>query len=321
MKSVKVILMTIVATLAVNTAAAQTMDEAVAKYEAGMAKLNAKSYAESIKLLTESMNMGIDLEADGAELVREIQGLLPKISMQEGMTAAQTKNYDVAIASFLKAEELADLYNDVQTRRQASRYISNVYMAVGAESFNAKDYTKALEAFSKGYEQDPQNVKLAIFTAKSYAELGELVKAADIYKGVIEAAAQNSKFAEDAKSATTDITTYVLVGISEAGKEQNLDKTIELADLLATAVPNEPLSNLAVIQLANNLKKYDIVIERGDKAAEAQTEPEKKSEAYFLQGVAYQNKENKAKAIESFRKVTAGPNVAAARTAVTELSK
>lgn len=313
--------MTLVASLFVSTAAAQTIEDAAAKYEAGMAKFQSKSYAEAIKILTEAMNMGIDLNEDGAELVREIQGVLPKISLQEGMIAAQGKKYDEAVVSFLKAEEMADLYGDTQTRRAASRYISNVYLAMGVDSFNNKEYQKALEVFEKGYAQDPQNVQLAIFTAKSYAELPNLPKAVEIYKGVIEAGAANSKFAEQAAVAQKDVVYYVLFNMSEAVKTKDLEKLEELSDLLATAIPNEPQSTLMVIQIANNLKKYDVVIARGEATATAQTENDKKSEAYFLLGAAYQNKENKAKAIEAFRKVTAGENVAAARTAVTELSK
>lgn len=321
MKSVKVIIMTLAALLFIGTAAAQTLDDAVAKYTAAMEKAQNKDLVGAIPLLEEALNMGIDLGEDGVEMVTTIQGILPKMYMQKGMMEAQGKKFEDAVASLLKAEELADTYGDVTVRAGASRTISSVYMAMGVDSFNNKEYEKALEVFSKGYEQDPSNVKLANYTAKSYAELGDFAKASQIYKGVIETGTSNSKYAEDAKSATTDVTTYALVGISAASEAKDLEKAIEFADTLETAVPNEPVSLLAVIQLANNMKKYSVVIERGEKAAEAQTEPEKKSEAYFLLGVAYQNSGNNAKAIESFRKVTAGPNAAAARTAAADLSK
>lgn len=321
MKSVKVILMTVAAAFMVGSAAAQSLDDAVAKYSAAMEKYQAKNIKEALPLLEEAMKLGIDLGDEGAELVREVQGLLPKFNLQMAMIAAQAKNYDDAVKSFLKAEELADLYGNVTIRAQASRAISNVYMVMGIDSFNNKDFAKALEVFSKGYEQDPKNVKLAAYTAKAYAELNELNKALEIYKGIIETGTSNSKYAEEAKAATADATTYSLVAISEAGKANDLEKVVALTDTLATVVPNEPLSSLMVIQLANNLKKYDIVIARGDTAAEAQVDADKKSDIYFMLGAAYQNKENKAKAIEAFRKVTAGANVAAARTAVADLSK
>lgn len=321
MKSVKVILMTVAATFILGSAAAQTLDDAVAKYTAAMEKVQAKNLKDAIPLLNEAMQLGIDLGDEGAELVREVQGLLPKLNLQTAMMSAQAKNFDEAVAGFLKAEELADLYGDATTRAQASRAISNVYMMMGVESFNNKDFAKALDVFSKGYAQDPKNVKLATYTAKAYSELGEINKALDIYKGIIEAGASNSRYAEDAKSATADAVQYTLVAISEAGKSNDLDKVVALTDTLATVVPSEPLSSLMVIQLANNLKKYDVVIARGDAAATAQVDEDKKADVYFMLGAAYQSKENKAKAIEAFRKVTAGANAAAARTAVADLSK
>lgn len=51
------------------------------------------------------------------------------------------------------------------TTRQAGRFVSNIYMSIGITSFNAKDYTKALESFQKGLKQDPENIQLAYFTA------------------------------------------------------------------------------------------------------------------------------------------------------------
>lgn len=322
MRKLKVILtIFVVALVAITSASAQTIEDAAAKYTAAMEKFNTKDIAGAIPLMTQAMTMAIDLGDDGAELVRETQGLLPKMNLQMGIAAAQDKKYDEAVVAFLKAEELADLYGDANTRRSASRFISNVYLATGVDSFNTKDFAKALESFEKGYKQDPKNIQLASFTAKSYAELGQLDNAISIFKGVIEAGTENSKYADLAKDATKDVVIYTLVAMSEAGKTQDLAKTTALADTLATAVPNEPQSLLMVIQLANNLKKFDVVTERGNAAAEAQTDAVNKANAYFLVGVAYQNQDNKAKATEAYRKVTSGASVAAAKQAITDLSK
>lgn len=308
-------------TLMLGSAAAQTMEDAVAKYEAAMGAMKEKKLPEAVKLLEAAADMGIDLGEDGAELVRECQGIIPKVYLQMGMAAAQAKKFDEAIAELLKCEELADLYGDVTTKRNASRFISNVYMVKGTEAFNAKDYAKALESFQKGYEQDPANIKLAAYTAKSLAELGKLEEAAPIYKTVIEAAAANSKFEADGVAAKEDLVIYTLVAASEAGQADNWDGVVKYTDQVFQVIPNEPQSSLLLIQMANKLKKYDVIIEKGVAAAEAQTADDKKADVYLLVGDAYQNKGNKDKAIEMLKKVTSGAGVATAKQIISDLSK
>ncbi|CDN30375.1 tetratricopeptide repeat domain protein [Mucinivorans hirudinis] len=321
MKRVKVVLITLVATLFTVVASAQTVEEAGEKYNQAMAKAQGGDLNNAIKLMEEAMNLAIDLGEDGTEILAETHNWLPKLYMAKGSNDAKNKKYDDAVVALSKAEELADLWGNAQVKAGASRAISTVYMAMGIEAFNGDQFEKALESFSKGYEQDPGNITLAGYTAKSYAKTGNLNKSLEIYKGIIEIGAANSKYAAAAKEAAADATGFVLEALAEAGKEQNLEKAVALADTLAGISPNEPQSNMLVIQLANNLKKYDVVIERGAMSAEAQSSPELKSDAYFILGVAYEAKGDKAKATEAYKKVTAGKNVAAAKTAVTNLSK
>lgn len=296
---------------------AQNIDGAVEKYTAAVEKMKAGEFANALPLLKEAMNLGVDAGETGIDLVKEVQGLIPMAYLQLGAQEFKKTKYKEAVAALLAAEETADLYNNVTIRRQASRAISGVYQAKGIEAFNAKDYATALESFSKGYEQDPTNIKLAAFTAKSYAELGQLDKAAPIFQTVIDAGTSNSKYAEDATEAKADLSNYVLVAMSAASGEKNLDKVIELAQL----APQSPEAALMVIQTANLLKKFDVLTARAAEAAALQTDAAIASDIYYMAGTAYAAQENKAKAIEVLAKVTSGGNVAAAKSLSTELKK
>ncbi len=296
---------------------AQSMDDAQAKYGEGVEKLKAKDYAGSAALLTEAMNVGFDLGDEGLDIVKEIQGLLPKVYLQAGVAELRTSNFDGAFANLQKAFDMSDLYGDVTTMRQASRMISNGYQMKGAAAFNEKDYATALESFSKGYEQDPSNIKLALFTAKSNAELGNLEKALEIYQGVIDAGAQNSKFESEAAEAQKDITTYLLVAASNAAEKKDLDRVLEIAKL----APTNPDIALMSMQVANNLKKYSVIISGAEAAANAQSDEAKKSDIFFMLGDAYTQTGNKAEAITALQKVASGNNVAAAKARIVELKK
>lgn len=313
----KVLMLVLVAVFCVGTVVAQEMEQAQAKYEAGIEKVKAKDVEGAVVLLKEAMNLGIDAGEEGLELVKAVQGLLPKLHMQLGVADAKIKKYDEAIKNLAIAEEMADLYNDVTTRRQASRMISGVYMAKGAESFNTKDFPAALEIFEKGYKQDPSNVKLANLTAKTYAEMGRLEEAVEVFNKVIEAGTSNSRYAEDAAAAQKDMDNAVLVAVSTAVEAGDLDKAAAVADL----TPKNPAAALLVIQAANNAKKFDVVIARGEATAALQTDAALQSDVNYFLGSAYNSRENKAKAIEFFSKVSAGQFVAPAKAAVTELKK
>lgn len=294
----------------VGSVSAQTIEELGLKMKEAGELINAKKYVESIPVLEQVITMGIDVEGDdAAAIVSQAQGLMPKMFMQKAIALVQAKNMTGALEALNKAEELGDLYGDATTVRNASRTASNIYMAMGIENFNAKEYAKALEIFLKGTKQDPDNIKLAYLTAKSYAELGNLSQATELYRRVIAAGAANSRYEKDSVASVADLNIYTLVAISDAAAASD----IATASTLLKAIPTNADANLIVIQLANKLKNYDAVIADADAAYAAQTDPAKKSEVAYLAGVAYQNKDNKAKAVEFLKKVTAGPNVAAAK--------
>lgn len=317
MKSLKVLVATFALLLAANIANAQSLEDASNKYMAAIEKIKTSSFSEAADLLKEAMNLGLDLGEEGMDLVKEVQGLLPKVYLQNGVADLKAQKYEDAIAKLLVCEETADLYGDAQTMRQASRIISGAYQMQGATAFNNKDYQTALDSFSKGYAQDPSNIKLAALTAKAYAELGDLDKALPIFNQVVETGTANSKYAEDAESASRDIAMYVGVAVSAAAEAKDMEKVLALADL----VPQNADIALLALQVANNAKQYQTVIARAQNAAAVQLNPDTASSIYFLLAIAYNNTANNPKAIETLAKVTSGPDVAAAKALAAELKK
>ncbi|WP_298064361.1 tetratricopeptide repeat protein [uncultured Rikenella sp.] len=316
MKQAKLWGVALAAAMTVLGASAQTVEEVGLKMKEAGELVNAKKLVEAIPVLEEVVKMGQAVGADAVDITTQAQKLLPMCYQQKGANLYKAQKIDEAIAAFTKAGDLADLQGDVMTTRKMGRTVSQLYMVQGITSFNTKDYTKALESFSKGLEQDPDNIQLAYYTAKSYAELGQLDQATALYKQVIEAGAENSKFAKQATDAKADMANYMLVAASEAAKAGDIEKV----QTYVATIPENADANLLLIQTANNLKKYDVVIAKGAEAYAAQTDAEKKSDVAFLIGVAYQNKGNNAKAAEWLRKVTAGANVAAAKALLADVT-
>lgn len=316
MKQIKLLGAMLVAAMTIGAASAQSVEEVRLKMKEAGELLNSKKLVEAIPVLEEVVRMGAAAGADAADIVTEVQKYLPMCYQQKGADLYKAQKIDEAIAAFTKAGDLADLQGDVMMTRKMGRTVSQLYMMQGIAAFNGKDYAKALESFGKGREQDPDNVQLAYFTAKSYAELKELDKAVELYKQVIERGTENSKFEKQAADAKADMDNYLLVATSEAAKAGDIEKV----QAYVAAIPENASANLLLIQTANNLKKYDVVTAKGAEAYAAQTDEAQKSNVAYLIGVAFQNRGNNAKAAEWLRKVTTGQYVAQAKALLADVT-
>lgn len=309
MKQFKLWGMTFAAVAMVLSAGAQTQEDVALKMKEAGELINSKQLVEAIPVLEEVIKLGQAVGADAVDITTQAQKLLPTCYQQKGANLYKAQQINEAITAFAKAGELADLQGDVMMSRKMERTISQLYMVQGINSFNAQDYNTALESFQQGIKQDPENIQLAYFTAKSYAELQQLDKAIDLYKQVIAAGTENSKYAKQAADAKADMDNYLLVAASAAAQAGDVDLVKKYVD----AIPENADANLLLIQTANNLKKYDIVVAAGETAFQAQTDDTRKSDIAYLTGVACQNTGNSAKAIEWLSKVTTGENVSAAK--------
>lgn len=316
MKQLKLWGMTFAAVAMVLGASAQTKEDVALKMKEAGELINSKKLVEAIPVLEEVVKMGQAVGADAVDITSQAQKLLPTCYQQKGANLYKAQKIDEAIAAFSKAEDMADLQGDVMMSRKMGRTISQLYMMQGINSFNSKDYTKALESFQQGIKQDPENIQLAYFTAKSHAELNQLDQAIELYKQVITAGTDNSKYAKQAADAKADMDNYLLVAASTAAQAGDVEKVKTYVE----AIPENADANLLLIQTANNLKKYDVVVASGATAYAAQTDDARKSDIAYLTGVAFQNTGNSAKAIEWLGKVTAGDNVAAAKQLKTDIA-
>lgn len=326
MKRVKMMLAVAAALFVIGGVNAQTATDVGKKFNAAAELINGKKYAEAIPLLQEAIDMGVKVGPDALATVQQAQKLLPQCYFRKAVAAAQAAQFDAAVADLTKASELGELYGDLSTANNAKRMISQVYTAMGASAFNSKDYAKAVEIFAKGYEANPNDTKLGLNLAMSYCELGlndstYMDKGLDVYKNIIALENRHSKYKADAATAKEKVVYYLMLNVPKLAEEKNYEKIMKVADHIVAIDSTNAQGNLLRLQTATNMKDWDKVIALGDAAAALQPTPELQSDAYFLLGAAYQNKENKAKAIETYKKVTAGNNVETAKAQITLLSK
>lgn len=317
----RIVLLTFLSALfCVSLSAQTTVDDIKKKYNEGAEFTNNKDFVAAIKSFEEVLTMGETVEEAG-ETIEQAQKILPQVYIMQGNILAGQKNFDSALDMFTKAAERAELNGDVMNMNKAKGMTSKVYMVQGVMHFNNKEFDKALEYFTKGYEVNPNDTRLAIYRARSFAEAGRMDEAIEAYKEIIDLEKRHDKYAKDAADARMELTSNMMVALANAANDGNYDDVVKYSDVIASFSPNHPQAMMIKLQAANNAKKYKEVSTFGEAVAEAQTDANLKSEAWFLVGSAYDNLEMNEKAVEAYKKVVVGSMAATAKSQVEVITK
>lgn len=317
MKLLKFTVASLAMALVTLGAYAQTPQEAAEAYTAAGEKIKEKNYVEAIPLLESAVEIGEAAGDEASEIVHEAKKILPGMYYRAGGTLAQGGKLNEALPYIEKAVTLAEKYEDMRTLGQAKNMVAQIYINMGGTAFNEKDYKTAAEIFQKGYDVNPDNPQLSLFLAQSYAEMKEYEKAYGAFRGVIALEQHGEKYKAQVADAKEKMAYYMLINANDIASAQPAQAIEILSE--SVEIVSDPQAYMLLLQTANNSKNFNKVIEFGDKAAEAQTDAALKSTAYFFMGAAYDNKGDQTKAIENYRKVTAGPNVAAAKAQITAI--
>ncbi|MDR0955227.1 MAG: tetratricopeptide repeat protein [Rikenellaceae bacterium] len=321
MNKFKIIALLFAATALTASVSAQTVEEVTAKYNEAGAAYQAKDFAKAATLFEEAIQQGAEAGPDAQQIVNQSQTLYLACLMQQGLAMATQQNYTGAIEMFTQTRDRAELYGNAQIMRQAAQRLGQVYFVSGADAYNNERYEEAIGIFSQGFAADDTNTDMGLNLARSYDKVGNLDKAVETYNKIIALESRHSRYAEAAATAKEELGLAILAKASEAATADNTDEVLRLTALAIEADSTNTMASMMRLQTVNNLKNYAAVIEYGEATAEAQTDEALKSDAYFMLGAAYQNQGNTAKAIEAFRKVTAGNSAAQAKSLITELSK
>ena len=319
----KIVLM-VVALLSLSFVQAQSVVE---NYNEATKAVQAKDFAKAAKLYEAVIADGSEEEdATIAGCVKNAQNNLPVMYVYLGKLAAgaATKATDDAtrdakfaesIAILQKAVSKAKSYRNTKAVAVATTTIGQVYQSHGGSYYNAGNYARAIEIFSKGYAANKKNTALAMMLAESYFKSDKYAEGVQICSEV--AALPSPKYDAGIKEAKAKMNQYTNNKIAAMQKANDFDGIIAMSATIA----DKALAQKVLVQAYFLKKDYAKVIEIGEAAAALQTTEEDKSAVYFNLGSAYNAKENKAKAIEFLSKVTAEPYATPAKAAVDALSK
>lgn len=313
----KKIVLSFVSLLFVGVVAAQTADEVNLKFNEAAELFKAKKFEEAISAFEATIKLAESSSDEVVETLTQAQTLLVTSCINAGANLAKEAKYDEGLVLLLKASSLAEL-SSPKDKPKADNMIATIYAIEGAEKVKAEDYKAASEFYIKAVAANDKNTKNILLAAQTSAKAGDMAKAGEFYESLIALGATHSKYAEDAATAKTAYTTDLM---NIAATATDFDAANVAIQKVIAFDPASAVAYSNLIKSANNFKNYDAVISNGDKAVELQSDPAEKSDLYFLVGAAYEIKQDKAKAIASYKNVVAGDKVAAAKAQVAALSK
>ena len=224
----KIFLTVMVALCTMGIVAAQDLEKATEIYNNAAAAIE-NNKAEAITLFEQALGMAETLGDEGAEIVAQCKGILPKLYISLGKDLVNEKNLDEAIAKFQKAVEVGEKFGDTDVAAEAKGLIPQILMADANGMLNEKNFEGAVAGYQKVIDADPANGQAHLRKGQALAQLG---KADDAIKS-FELAAENGQ-EEQAAKQLSNLYVKKAVACQKAkdmkGALENAQKSTQYAD-------------------------------------------------------------------------------------------
>lgn len=214
-----------------------------------------------------------------------------KVAYNEGLEAAQAKDYDKAYTSFTRAATLAKQAGDADVESRARKIMTQIDYARGAADLKAENWAGAIEDFDKGIANSPEYSKNYYGKALALKNSDKWDEALALYKKAIEVAQAEGErtVATNSQKAIRD--QYIFMAssaLSGDGTPTRAGATQALAHLdeLETHVPEADADVFYYRAEAYKvLGEYDQAVAMADQALELHTGSKSdKAKIYFVKG-------------------------------------
>lgn len=309
----KIFLALAAAVLSAGMVSAQDLATATETYNSGAEQLQLGDKAAALGLFKQALEMGESLGDEAADLVANCKKTIPTLMLSISKDALRNKEYEDAIVKLGEVVETAKAYENEEIAEEASTLIPQAYMSAGTAALSAKNMEAAVANLRKAVELDPTNGNAAL-------RLGQALSATDDLAGAKEAfqiALANGQEATAKKQLGNII-------LKEAQAALKANKFADVVTLVNQAEADDLITNAAAYQLAasasTKLNKTADAIKFYEKFLEADPTNKNAGAIAYTVGALYQQQNNKAKALEFYKKAVAA-GYADAQKMVDTLSK
>lgn len=201
---------------------AQDLNEATETYNAAATALNEGKTTVALEGFQKALKLAESLGDEGATLVNDCKGIIPKILLQVGKETANAKDLDGAIAKLKEAAAKAKEYGQEDVAKEATELIPQIIMADANSLLNEGKFAEAAAEYQKTIELDPQN-------AMAYLRMGMAKGKLNDEAGAIAAYSKAAELGEK-EEADKQLSTLYLLKANNAYKAKNFDEVISSAN-------------------------------------------------------------------------------------------
>lgn len=271
---------------------AQTMDEAIAKFNEGADAINKGDFSSAISQLNELLIMAETIGSEADKLVSQAKEQLPLLHYQVAIGYMKQKNYENAIPSLENTVSLSDAYgNNADKKEKALKYLPQLLTGVATQDFRDENYEKAIERFQSAVKYSPDYPKawlgLGLVYQKQFNEeemLAALTKTIDL-----------GKLNNDTKTVSLAQEALASYYVDEANLEfedmdpmdEDFSYLIELYEKALSYQPGNADANYKLALIYNRMIEYDLAIEHAKKALETEVVEIKVAAINYELGNAY----------------------------------
>lgn len=302
--------------LFVMSGTAQTKDDVINAFNAGAKAVKANDYATAVTSFQKVIDLGAKVGAESDTIRKVAEKNIANLQLKLAITNYQKATISNAdkIAAFQKAKDLADKYGDTQTAAEVAGIMPKIYNGMAAAAFKANDLSGALADFDKIIAIDPNNTQ-------AYYNKAIIYKKQNAFDPMVQALTKTIELA----TKTNDTVTIKKSKQFLANEYMSLATTAYLkGDLKGTLEPLEESlkyddknaqAYYILADTQNKLKEYDAALEAVTKGLQYENPTAKELVArfYLQQGVAYAGKNEKEKAVESFKLASVGKYIPIAK--------
>ena len=295
MDSMKKIILALAAVVfSAGMVSAQDLASATETYNNGAEQFQNGDKVAALDLFKKALTMAEALGDDGADIVANCKNTIPVLTMSIAKDLVREKEYDSAIEKINEAQKVAGDYENDEVIADAAELLPQVLSAAGTAAYSAKEMEKAVDYFEKALALDAENGATALRLGQALNSLGKVEEA----KAALTTAMNNGD-----DNAKKQLATIIL---REAQTALQAGKNADVVAMIAKADEDGMVTNAAAYQLAasasQKLNKAADAIKYYEKFLTADPDNKNAGAIAYTVGALYQGQNNKAKALEFYKK-------------------
>ena len=294
----RIILISIATLFAAISVSAQDMATATETYNNGATSLAMGDNAGALAAFQEALALAEACGDEGADIVSNCQGIIPKLVLAIGKDYAQAKDYANAIPQIKKAIEVADTYGNAEVAAEAAGLIPQLQMQQANGLLREKNYAEAAAVYREVIGNDPENGRAYVMLGNALVSAGSASEAVDAYVKAAELGQE--------KDAYKQLSNIYVKNAAASLKEKKYAAAIEEA-----VKSNEYLENATAYKVAgtaaSQLKKNAEAVAYLEKYLELSPNAKDENQMCYTIAALSQQLGDKEKAKTYYQKIVADP--------------